>query len=304
MMNNLIPVEELKDLSVSEEYIPMLALIKEHRPSALISISNIGKSHTQFQSTMLDNTAPLGGLAFMRNRRQALSDIFHTESAIKTSVFKKKKSLCRIALFREKARLKREIDANGQSYSFELEAQILDIKAEKLESELKDGDVYLLGALRKLARRYEQLHALEVQIKKQLEKDSEYQITEQDEEEEEPKHHIIMAFSQALCAARSRGNVEDTVNFIYFQNLGIPSCMAQLDIEAFLKECETKLRAHSAIGNEVVPEEFNSWECKFLRDMYSKYKKCPAAFAKERGLLPDMSKITTLGYVEKSNGAV
>ena len=282
MMNNLIPVEELKDLSVSEEYIPMLALIKEHRPSALISISNIGKSHTQFQSTMLDNTAPLGGLAFMRNRRQALSDIFHTESAIKTSVFKKKKSLCRIALFREKARLKREIDANGQSYSFELEAQILDIKAEKLESELKDGDVYLLGALRKLARRYEQLHALEVQIKKQLEKDSEYQITEQDEEEEEPKHHIIMAFSQALCAARSRGGVVDNGNFIYF-----------------LKECDEKLRAHTTVGNDVVPHDFNQWECMFLRAMYEKYKDCPAAFAAERGLLPEMSKIATLGYVEQ-----
>ncbi|MBE41832.1 MAG: hypothetical protein CL480_11085, partial [Acidobacteria bacterium] len=131
------------------------------------------------------------------------------------------------------------------------------------------------------------------------EKDSEYQITEQDEEEEEPKHHIIMAFSQALCAARSRGGVVDNGNFIYFQNLGIPSGMAQLDIEAFLKECDEKLRAHTTVGNDVVPHDFNQWECTFLRAMYEKYKDCPAAFAAERGLLPEMSKIATLGYVEQ-----
>jgi len=303
-MNNLIPIEDLKQLSASKQYAPMLEYISKHRLAAFKSIANIGKSHTQFQSTMLDNTAPLGGLTFMRSRRQALGDIFHTETAIRSGVIKKKKSLVRIELFREKARIKREADANGQADIFELEAQILDIEAAKLESEIYDGDIYLAGAVRKLTKRYEDLHALEVKIREQLGKGPDYQITEQDEEDEEPEFHIIQAFSQALCAARSRGNVTDNGNFIYFQNLGIPSNMAQLDIEGFLAESEKKLRAHAEIGNEVVPADFNAWECSFLRRMYKKYKDCPAAFAGQRGLSTEISKLTTLGYVEKSNDNV
>jgi len=303
-MNNLIPIEDLKQLSASKQYAPMLEYISKHRLAAFKSIANIGKSHTQFQSTMLDNTAPLGGLTFMRSRRQALGDIFHTETAIRSGVLKKKESLLRIELFREKARLKREADANGQSTVFELEARLLDTKAIKLESEIYDGDIYLAGAVKKLTKRYEDLQGLETKIREKLGKGPDYQVTEQDEEEEEPEFHIIQAFSQALCAARSRGNVVDNGNFIYFQNLGIPSNMAQLDIEAFLAESEQKLRAHGQLGQEVVPSAFNAWECVFLRNMYKKYKDCPAAFAKQRGLSAEMSKLTTLGYEERSNDDV
>jgi len=285
-MNNLIPIDDLKKLSaLSEQYDPMLEVIQKHRPGALQLTSHL-RGHTQFQSVMLDNTAPLGGLTLLRSLRQCLSDINSTESAIEENTHKNLESLEKAKHFRQRA-----LTANGT-------ADLLNIKAAQLESQVRRGEFHYAAAVRKLAGLYEKYADLTEKAKAKLGKDT---ITEADIEAEEPEFHIIQAFSQALCAARSSHNGQiDNGNFIYFQNLGINGQMAQCDVLGFFHNEQKVIQDFAQRGESLDPVEMNNSEVRFLRRMFDKYKDCPAAFAVERGLQPEMSKIATLGYTDAS----
>ena len=169
-MRSLVPVNDLRELSTSTAYAPMLELIENMRPAVQQAMTQHGKSHTQYQYTMLDNTAPLGGLTKIRNMRQALSTINRTEAALEENYHKREQSLCKAEIFRMKA-----ASANGAS-------KLLLLKAAELESQVQRMDLFLTGAVRKLTYYYEQYAELESQIKGELEKDV---ITESDLEADE-----------------------------------------------------------------------------------------------------------------------
>ena len=306
-MESLIPIKEIQSLALTEDYTPMLEVIESSREPAFRLISHIGKSHTQFQYTHLDNTAPLGGLTQLRNCRQLLTEINRTEEALEEGINKRKHSQCEVQKLRIKAGefkgLEESYDLYEEPESIELNrlehAQII-LQAEKLESQMRRGEVFISGAIRKLTVYYEQFIRLEVIIKERLNKD---EITELDFEEDEVRHHIIMAFEQSLCAARSRGGVIDNGDFIYFHHLGINGTQAQKDITDFFRQ-EEQIILSANNGTYPSPVDMHEAECKFLERMSEKYKDCPTARAQRRGLNAEFSKIATLGYEEKENAIV
>lgn len=270
-MTDLVPIENLS-LTAGERYRPMLDLIDRSRPGILAAVAQHGKSHTQFQYAMLDNAGPIAGPTKLRNMRQILAVIDRTEAALEETYHKQRQDECRVRMFREKG------------------GELMELKAQQLESQLRRSQSSIQGSIRKLAAYYEQYQNLESQLKEELGKD---EITEADFEADEERFHIMKAFEQALCAARSNGGKIDHGNLIYFHDIGINGRLAQEEITRYFQteqdQCDN-LSVH----------QMHELECSFLEAMAEVFKGCGAAYAKRKGLLTGLSQVATLGYQRES----
>ena len=94
---------------------------------------------------------------------------------------------------------------------------------------------YLRGAIRKLnyfTNLYEHF----------LEKIGKKEITEEDYEKGEIKHHIFTAMKQALHAARASGGRIDEGNYIYLFDIGINGATAQVLLTEYLMQEEELIK--------------------------------------------------------------
>ena len=95
-------------------------------------------------------------------------------------------------------------------------------------------------------------------------------------EKEEEKYHIMKAFEQGLCAARSHQGWIDEGNQIYFTQIGINGSQAQKEMTLFLQEENKKL------NSDVMPTHED--QLLWLNSMYEKFKGCSIEYAKSKGM--------------------
>lgn len=194
----------------------------------------------------------------LRNIRQILAEITRTREALEEASIAVRKQKIEIA--------KKRMDyANAQG----LDRDIAEIEIEEIESKLKNTHGYILGAIRKLSAYTRQYKAILQYIGKD-------EFTEADFEEDEERYHIMKAFEQGLCAARSRGGVIDEGNQIYFYQIGINGMVAQAEVTRYIQE-EMKLL-------EAGKEPAHEMTVKFLAYCARKFKGCAAKYAERKGM--------------------
>jgi len=260
----LAPLEQL-GLSVVEQYKPMLSVIDENRLSVSKALKQHGKSHTQFQYTMLDNAGPIAGPTKLRNMRQILAVIDQTESALNEAWFRRRKKQVEALQLRKRA----------ETAEDDLEREMLEIEAEEIEQGFLSSEKSIGGAIRKLAAYYEQYRELEAQLKEELGKE---EITEADFEADEERFHIMKAFEQAMIAGRANGRI-DHGNMIYLHDIGVSGVHAQQDIMSHLARTLDYARSHPEN-----PVECHKMDCEFLDAVAKKYSGSATAYAKRKGL--------------------
>jgi len=248
----------LKD-SIDKPHLAMIERVKGNLPEIHRGQSQFMKTQSQFMDNMLTVSHPTP----LRNLRQILAEMTRTESALKENYYKIEKKKVTIK------KLKRKLEATDDDLDKEmLELQI----AEKL-SQIDSAKGYVQGAIRKLTNYSDQYNNIMNKLKEDRGVETWDEI---DFEEEEERYHIGKAFSQALCAARSRGGMIDEGNFIYFQQIGINGTTAQHYLTLFLKD------EHELIQKGVeVPHDV---ELKFLDQMMERFKGCSKRLADHKGM--------------------
>ena len=104
------------------------------------------------------------------------------------------------------------------------------------------------------------------------------EITEEDYELNESRHHVMTAMKQALCAARTRGGIIDEGNQIYLFDLGINGPVAQAEMFAYLQAEQEMLGR----GEEPNAELTLKW----LEACADKFANNGAKYAELRGFVP------------------
>lgn len=237
------------------EHAPMAKLVKESLPELQRMTSFFGKTQSQF----MDNMMTVSGPTPLRNIRQCLAEITRSKAALIESYFKIEKKKVEIKI--KERDLENETD--------DLKKQLIAIEIMEMRSGLEESNLYISGAIRKIANHIEQIES----IKK------EKGITEFNEElfeEEEEKYHIMKAFEQALTAARSHHGIIDEGNHIYLYQIGINGAAAQTYISMFLQDeinllKEKKVPHHGAVMS-------------FLEQMAEQFKGCSRSFLSEKGM--------------------
>lgn len=260
-MPDLIPAQTHDISSIQKsEMMPagheqMVSVIAENLPAITEGSYNFGRRQSAFMDNMLTVTQPTP----LRRARQCLAEIDRALSALRNAHFKYRKNA--IKLKKLERRLYKEQD--------ELETELIQIKIEELKSGMAQGQLYVSGAVRKVAQLIEQYNSM-------LEKAGVDEFTEEAFEKEEEEYHIKTAFTQALTAARSRGGAIDEGNHIYLYQIGINGASAQQDVHSILA-AEGK-----ALAEGKTPQ--HSLVLKWLDEVYNKYKGNAQIYAKTKGL--------------------
>jgi hypothetical protein len=260
-------------VALPKQYEPMLDSIRQALPAVYRATQHHGKSHTQFQNFLLDNAGPVAGPTKLRNARQLLAVINHTEDALTEAYFRRK---------RDKARLDELSELKNPTV---LER----IRAEELQSKLLRSQRNVEGAIRKLAAYIEQYRHLENQIREELQLGGNDPITEAHLEADEERFHIMKAFEQALIAARINNGRIDHGNMIYLHDLGIGGYPAQREIVLFLNE-----ENQYAVIHKGSIHDFHRREHEFLVNMAKLFHGCSKVYASRKGLHPGYSPQATL----------
>jgi len=272
-------MEESKAVSIADSNLPeiaknqprlqpMIAAIGKALPELNRAREYFGKTQTQF----MDNVMTLSAPTPMRNIHQILANIEQIRSALSAHHFKSR----RLAV--ELRQLKKKLE---QTIT-EDDAELLQIDIDEKISQQKEGEIYVSGAIRRLANYTEQYNSLIEHIKK--ENPGLGKFDEIDFELVEERYHIMKAFEQALGAARSHGGVIDEGNHIYFYQLGINGTAAQLEMNNYLV---SEGRLVDAIGKGQMSESkmpTHADTLEFLERMAKKYKGCSSGFAKWKGM--------------------
>ena len=222
-------------------------------------IEKESKSFGKTQSQFMDNFLTISHPTPLRNAAQILAQSNNLVMALKEAQLKESENLLKIEKLQKK--LEKEVD--------ETERKLISVKIHRIEHGLHTSKLYIEGAIRALtnyAQQYENI----------MSSSGYSEMSEEDYEKEEVNYHIMKAFSQALCAARSRGGLIDEGNHIYFYQLGINGGLAQLYVTKFL-EYEAQQMQN---GNFVGPDFTHS----FLLEMASVFKNCPEEISKIKGL--------------------
>jgi hypothetical protein len=111
-----------------------------------------------------------------------------------------------------------------------------------------------------------------------LKKIGKEEITEEDYEINESRHHVMTAMKQALNAARTRGGMIDEGNYIYLFDMGINGAVAQAEILAYL-QAEQEMLAN---GQEPTHELTIKW----LEACADKFADSGKKYAELRGFIP------------------
>ncbi len=230
-----------------EQYQTMLDRIQSNFPAIAKATKNFNKSQSQFMDNMLTVTQPTE----LRSARQILAEINKAKMALDEAYFSIRKKQVQIKRKREEA------------------DELADIEAEELESQIRSSMGYVEGAIRKIS-------AFMTQYQNILKKYGKEEFTEADFEADEERYHIMKAFEQALCAARSHGGVVDEGNHIYFFQIGISGTAAQVEVRNFLT-VEGKIVEAGAMP----PHDMT---VKWLHTMAEKYAGCATEYARRKGM--------------------
>lgn len=249
--------EVSNELAITPEYKGMLEHINANLPAISRDSENFYKSASQFKNVTLDVTdlTPMGSL------KHILAVIDRTRMALEEA---------HIAVRRKQIELKKktlEYDSAEEGYDKEL----LWVDIVEINNHLNNSENSVKGALRKLSFFTTQYQAI-------MEKLGKEEITEEDYELNESRHHVMTAMKQALCAARTRGGIIDEGNQIYLFDMGINGTVAQAEMFAYLQAEQEML----AKGEEPTHELTMKW----LEACADKFANCGAKFAELRGFIP------------------
>lgn len=261
--NQIISFDNNNLPQLNKKYQGMLKNINKSMPLAKESENNFYKSHSQYMYAMLDLTT----ITPMRSIKQILAEVNKTRRAIENSIISRKESQIKI---KEKEKKLKNKDLSEE------EIELLKIEIFKTKHDLSIGEGYLKGAIRKL-------NFFLNQYKNILKKLNKKQITEEDFENEEIKHHIFTCLKQALNAARARGGIIDEGNMIYLFDMGINGRAAQEKIFELLR------KENEIIENKKFPSHGIVLE--WLEECYELFKNESIKFATKKGieLLDDSS---------------
>ena len=239
--------------NLPEQYHGMMERINHFYPVIEKATKNFNKSQSQFMDNMFTVSQPTE----LRSARQILAEINKAKMALDEAYFGIRKK--QVEIRRKKAATPDDI----------YHKELLDIEAQELESQVNHTMGYVEGAIRKIS-------AYMTQYQNILQKYGKEEFTEADFEADEERYHIMKAFEQALCAARSRGGVVDEGNHIYFYQIGISGTAAQVEVRNFLA-VEGKVVEAGALP----PHDMT---VKWLQSMADKYSGCSVIYAKQKGM--------------------
>lgn len=249
--------EVSNELAITPEYKGMLEHINTNLPAIRRDSENFYKSASQFKNVTLDVTdlTPMGSL------KHILAVIDRTRMALEEA---------HISVKRKQIELRKKTEEYDKAEDGN-EKELLWIDIVEINNHLSNSENSVRGALRKLSFFTTQYQAI-------MEKLGKEEITEEDYELNESRHHVMTAMKQALCAARTRGGVIDEGNHIYLFDMGINGAVAQAEIFAFLQAEQEML----ARGEEPTQELTMKW----LEACADKFANCGAKFAELRGFIP------------------
>ena len=255
MSKSLITKDNLYLENIDKKHKTMLKEFTKDLPMIQKATSIYGKTQSQFMDNMLTVSHPTP----IRNARQILSEINRSWSAFREAYLKNKEKLVELKIF------ERDLEKEKDS----LQKELIKVKIMQKQNELTDSEFYIKGAIRKITNYRNQYK----NILKSLKVKS---ISEIDFETEEEKYHIMKAFDQGLCAARSRGGLIDEGNLIYLSQVGVNGTVAQKEMLKYLND-ERKLVES---GKEPTKE----MDLDFLNKMYEKFKGCSKKYCEIKGM--------------------
>lgn len=243
------------DLMEIEKNLPttyqnMLSKISESWPVLKKAKRNFNKSQSQFMNNMLTLSQPTE----LRSLRQILAEVNNSKMALDEAYFGLKKK--KIEIKQKHRELGIEKD--------DLKCELIKIEIMELESQISNSLEYVEGAIRRVASYTDQYNT----ILKFLGKEN---FSEEDFENDEERYHIMKAFEQGLCAARSHGGVIDEGNHIYFYQIGISGTAAQIEVSNFLEDEGFIVNAGK------MPDHSHTWE--WMHKMADKYAGCARKFS-------------------------
>lgn len=250
---DLVKSEFTKEVSI--QYQGLLSQIGEFYPVIQKATNNFYKTQSQFMDNMMTVHQP----TVIRSLRQILVEVNNSKQALNEAYFKYKKS--KVELERKTLLLEKTEDL--------FDKNLLLIEIDEIQSQMESSRGYIEGAIRRV-------HAYFEQYKNLLKKYGKDEFTEQDFEEDEARYHVMTAFDQALCAARSHGGVIDEGNHIYFYQIGINGGVAQYEISNYL-DIEIKLFQAGQLPTHEMTVEW-------LEEMGRKYAFAAQDFAERKGM--------------------
>jgi len=203
---------------VGKQYKGMVQNINSKMPAISKTLENFYKSKSQLMYATVDVTY----LTPERQMYGILIEIETTKNGIEENMMTLKKNEILIDKRRQSLLTVKD----------DSERELIEHKIMHMEIGNRNSMKYVRGAIRKLnyyTNMYENL----------LKKIGKKEITEEDYEKGEVKHHIFTAMKQALHAARASGGRIDEGNYIYLFDIGINGGTAQaLLTEYLMKEDE------------------------------------------------------------------
>ena len=249
--------EVSNDLAITPEYKGMLEHINANLPAIARDSENFYKSASQFKNVTLDVT----DLTTMGSLKHILAVIDRTRMALEEA---------HISVKRKQIELKKKT-IEYDNVEEGLDKELLWVDIVEINNQLNNSENSVKGALRKLSFFTTQYQAI-------MEKLGKDEITEEDYELNESRHHVMTAMKQALCAARTRGGIIDEGNQIYLFDMGINGTVAQAEMFAYLQAEQEML----AKGEEPTHELTMKW----LEACADKFADCGTKFAELRGFVP------------------
>lgn len=257
LFDEIALVEVSQELAIAPEYSAMIQHINNKLPAIKRDSANFHKSASQFKNVTLDVTdlTPMGSLkhilAVLNRTRQALEE-------------------AHIGLRRKQIELRQKNELHDAETDLH-KKELLWVDIIELNVQMNNIEDNIKGALRKMSFFTTQYEAI-------LEKMGVSEITEEEYELNESRHHVMTAMKQALNAARTRGGVIDEGNHIYLFDMGINGAVAQAEILAYL-QAEQELLAK---GQEPTHELTMKW----LEACADKFADCGNKYAEYRGFVP------------------
>jgi hypothetical protein len=242
------------EITLPEQYMPVLSKIDNILPLANIDTENFNKSSSQFKVATLD----VVDLTPINSAKHLLAVIQRTRQALEESS---------INLRRKKLELKRKELELMSSEGNDIDELVIDI--DELKIHILNIEASGRGAVRKLANALDQYQYILTALGKE-------HLTELDYENDQARYHIMTAFNQALTSARSRGGLIDEGNHIYLFQLGINGAVAQKEITALL-EAEQE-----ALNNGLTPDHQSL--IKWLNLLADKFEQAPVQYAESRNM--------------------
>lgn len=253
---NIALTEVSKELATSPEYKSMIEHINSKMPAIKEDAENFYKSGSQFKNVILDVTdmTPMGSL------KHILAVLNRTRMSLEAG---------HIDLRRQQIKLRQKTQEYDAATTDD-EKEILWLDIIEINCTINNTENGIKGALRKMSFFTTQYEA----IMKKLGKE---EITEEEYERNESRHHIMTAMKQALNSSRPRNGLIDEGNHIYLFEMGINGAVAQAEIFAYLNLEQEML----AKGQEPTHEMTIKW----LEACADKFEKCASGYAERRGLI-------------------